>query len=130
IGEMNYNYTISGNNIENYENGLVLAGKNYEVFNNTIKNCKNSITLGSLLVDSKIHNNKIYSNIEYSRGYFSFKAELNNVNIKDEIIEVSYRPINLSNLTTNNSNSPISFTNSRMISNLKTDNFIDGSKNI
>src|SRR5690606_4165011 len=72
----------------------------------------------------------IYSNIEYSRGYFSFKAELNNVNIKDEIIEVSYRPINLSNLTTNNSNSPISFTNSRMISNLKTDNFIDGSKNI
>lgn len=128
-GELNYNYTISGNTVEGYQNGMVLGGNDYKVFGNTIKDCVSGVVFGDLS-SSELHNNNIFSDLEYSVGYRTNSAIMDNVIIRDEIVEVDYRPINLRNFSTENANKPIKFTTSRLISKTGQDNFIDSSKNI
>ncbi len=127
-GELNYNYSISGNTVEGYKNGLALSGKDYKVFDNSIKNCITGVVFGNLS-SSEFHNNNIFSNIEWCYGYRGL-GEADNVIIRDEIVEVAYRPINLRGLVTENANAPIKFTTSRLISVDNHQNFIEGSKNI
>ncbi|MBP2832012.1 right-handed parallel beta-helix repeat-containing protein [Aquimarina sp. U1-2] len=96
--ELNYNYTITGNTIRGYRNGINLSGKNHEVFKNNVMNCVTGLLLKSLS-DSKIYSNRYISALEVSYGINPFPNTLvDNVSITNEFIDVTNRPINLRGL--------------------------------
>ncbi|WOD43369.1 right-handed parallel beta-helix repeat-containing protein [Hwangdonia lutea] len=113
--ELNHDYVIVNNIIKNYGIGIRVAGLNQLVSNNTILNCTTGIFLINDLVNSTFRDNQITSNLNLSYGYKNFYncQNLDNVTIKDEIIEVQNRPINF-NVLLNNSVSnteQVTFTN-------------------
>ncbi|MFD1162241.1 right-handed parallel beta-helix repeat-containing protein [Hwangdonia seohaensis] len=106
--EFNYNYTITGNTIKGYRDGIKLSGYNQIVKNNIIEDCVTGLQLGMSLSDSEISGNKYISTLDVSYGINPMpNASINNVTISNEYIEVTNRPLNLrslnsgSTLTTN-----------------------------
>ncbi|MFI1773832.1 hypothetical protein [Thalassobellus citreus] len=95
--EFNFNYTITGNNIKDYSNGISVAGKSFVVSSNTIINCKTGIQLKGDFYDSVLSENSIESNLDVSYGYRSFNnsQNSNDIKISNEFISVSNRPISL-----------------------------------
>ncbi len=126
--EMNYNYTISGNRMEGYGNAMILSGKDFKVHNNTFVNNGNALGLESL-DGGEFYKNKFNSNVPISLGYFSRGGDLKNVSVRDEIINVDYRPINFRKIKAA-SGTPLTFTNCEMISADNKANFIEDCENI
>jgi len=126
-GEFTYNYSIYGNTIEGYGNGMILGGKDYKVYGNLFLNNKNS--LGFENIDSgEFYDNEFYSDLPYSIAYFSRGAQLKNVKVRNEIIQVEYRPINFRSVE--GLISSLEFTGCEMISKTNKSNFIENSSNI
>ncbi|WP_418603867.1 right-handed parallel beta-helix repeat-containing protein [Hwangdonia sp.] len=99
--EMNYNYTITGNQIKNYVNAMVLGGENYTVYNNTLTDFKAGITFYKYLNGAQLYNNTLTSNISTSSGYASLVANTTDVSVSNENVAVTYRPLNISGLQAN-----------------------------
>jgi len=103
--EFNYNYTITGNTITGYRDGVKLSGYNQKLSNNTIINCVTGLQIGSL-ADSEISENKYISNLPVSYGINPFpNSVVENVTILGDSINVTNRPINfrgLNNKSTKN----------------------------
>ncbi|WP_445384795.1 hypothetical protein ACT6NV_12585 [Robiginitalea sp. IMCC44478] len=127
-GELNYDYEISGNTIKGYGNALLVAGKDYFVSSNVFINNKNNIGIGSL-DGATFNNNEISSDVEYAVGYFTRGANLSNVSVREEKINVSYRAINLRKISAELSD-PLIFEDCEFINVSKKDNFIESSNNI
>ncbi|XCF05109.1 right-handed parallel beta-helix repeat-containing protein [Tamlana crocina] len=99
--EMNYDYTISGNEIKNYINAIVLGGENYKVENNKLIDFKAGITFYKYLNGAQLSNNTFESSVEASSGYASLVANTTDVSVINENISVLYRPLNISGLKAN-----------------------------
>ena len=86
--EFNYNYTITGNTIRGYRDGIKLSGYNQTVTNNTIENCVTGLQLGASLYDSEISGNSYISTLDVSYGINPVpNAAINNVTISNEYID-------------------------------------------
>lgn len=89
---------ISGNKITGFANGIVVHNRDNKVFNNEILNCGVGIFLRNLF-DSKIYSNTISSNENLkhsnSRGISAYRANINNVEVYKNTINVKNDPIRL-----------------------------------
>ncbi|SFW16611.1 NosD domain-containing protein [Cellulophaga fucicola] len=89
---------ISGNKIIGYGIGIVIHNRENLVFDNEIENCGVGIYLRNLS-NSKVYSNTIYSDenlkSENSRGISAFRANINDVEIYKNIINVKNDPMRL-----------------------------------
>ena len=86
-GDTVFNNEISGNTINGYGVGISPYYRDIKISNNTINEC----TIGIQLKDAsdlQIHNNRISSSIQGSRGIMAHIAKVNNVNIFENDINV------------------------------------------
>ncbi len=127
--EFNRNYQIYGNKINGYKNGITLAGNNYEVHDNDLTDFKTGIVLGNKLHGAEIYNNKLRTSLPTSFGYVSRGADIVNVNIRKEEVDVTRRPIDLYDLIADSANNIIFDDCSFRSSDNKANN-IDGCENI
>ncbi|MFH4969067.1 right-handed parallel beta-helix repeat-containing protein [Gaetbulibacter sp. M240] len=127
-GEFTKNYIISGNTIKGYQNGILVSGENFNIFNNEINDCKNSFVFGGLK-NSVSHDNIINSGVSDSFGYYSRGGAANNFKIYNEKITVMRRALNLYDLTIDPSQL-LEFDNCEFISIDNTNNEINNCKNI
>jgi hypothetical protein len=133
--EFNYNYSVYGNKITGYEDGIKLAGKNHNIYDNEINDCKIGIQLGSDFKDTTISGNIIKSSLPNSFGYKNFPGAKNmsGIKISNEFIDVVNRPTSLirMNNESTSTNTEVSFDGCTF--NTKNNNFyihVDTSKNI
>lgn len=101
--EFNYNYSIYGNIISGYKNGMVLSGENYNVYENNLINFKSGIGIGNLK-NSNFWNNNLSSGVVNSYGYFTRGGTFEKVIIKNDVIDVTRRYIDLYNVIGVNEN--------------------------
>lgn len=87
-----YGNEISGNIISNASLGIVLYNQDVKVFDNEIKNCKTGISVKNLK-DAEIYNNTIESNISTSYGIYAHISTADNVAIRNNNINIPYKPI-------------------------------------
>ena len=86
------NNEISGNIISSAQQGIIVYNKGVKIFDNKIDNCTTGISVKSL-TDSEIYNNTITSRKANCYGIFSHVASVDNVMVRDNDIDVSYKSI-------------------------------------
>ncbi|WP_298537850.1 right-handed parallel beta-helix repeat-containing protein [uncultured Algibacter sp.] len=133
--EHNYNYSITGNKIKNYANGISVAGKNFTIKNNVITDCNIGVFLKGYLYDAVFSENNIKSNLDVSYGYkcFNNAQNSNNISVSNEFVDVTNRPLSLIGFLSESSigKTQISFDNCTF--NTKSKNFslyLNNAKNI
>ncbi|MBI9065475.1 MAG: hypothetical protein JEZ14_26050, partial [Marinilabiliaceae bacterium] len=87
-----FNNEISGNTILGGSLGIVLYNRDTKVFNNKIKNCVTGIKISNLR-DCDIYDNNITSSKENCYGIYTHVANADNVDIRNNYINIPYKPI-------------------------------------
>jgi hypothetical protein len=91
-GETVFNNEISGNTITGYGVGIAADHKNVNIFGNKIVDCRTGIQLKESS-DMKIYDNIIVSTNANSRGIQAHIANVNNIDIYNNEIEVLAHPL-------------------------------------
>jgi hypothetical protein len=99
------NNKIYGNKVYDFHQGILLYGKDHQVYDNTLTNCNEAIFVKDIK-DSKIHNNHIKSNRNGSRGIFAHFTTIENSEFVSNDIDVLGSPFNFTyvNRTNNERN--------------------------
>ncbi len=91
-GETVFNNQVSGNTISGYGVGISANHKNVIIFDNKIYNCKTGIQL-KVSTDMDVYDNLIKSNVTGSYGISAHIADVNNVKIYNNEVEVLSHPL-------------------------------------
>ncbi|MRT93446.1 right-handed parallel beta-helix repeat-containing protein [Ancylomarina sp. 16SWW S1-10-2] len=87
-----YGNEISGNIVSSSRQGIIVYNKGVKVFDNIISDCSTGISIKDM-TDAEIYNNTITSRKANCYGIFVHVASVNNVEIKNNDIDVSYQSI-------------------------------------
>ncbi len=87
-----YGNEISGNIVSSSRQGIIVYNKGVKVYDNKITDCVTGISIKNM-TDAEIYNNTITSRKTNCYGIFSHVASVNNVTIRDNDIDVSYKSI-------------------------------------
>jgi parallel beta-helix repeat protein len=87
-----YGNEISGNTLSSSRQGITVYNKGVKVYDNKISDCVTGISINNI-TDAEIYNNTIISRKANSYGILSHVASVNNVDIKNNDIDVSYKSI-------------------------------------
>jgi len=99
------NNKIYGNKVYDFAMGILLYGKDHQIYDNTLTNCDESIFVKDIK-NSKINNNHIKSNRNGSRGIFAHFTTIENCEFVNNDIDVLGSPFNFTyvNRTSNEKN--------------------------
>ncbi|QLE02509.1 right-handed parallel beta-helix repeat-containing protein [Galbibacter sp. BG1] len=96
--ELTYNIEASGNTISGYDTSMRIGTSNVKVADNNFNDFKEAIYISDI-EDAEISNNTFKSDRDVSYAYFSRgNVVAKNVMVKGEQIEVTHRPLYLTNL--------------------------------
>lgn len=111
------NNKIYGNEVYGFHQGVLLYGKDHDVYNNKLINCNEAIFVKDIK-HSKINNNTIKSNRNGSRGIFAHFTTIENSEFVDNDIHVKGSPFNFTyvNRTSKERNYKIDIKNNTFIS--------------
>lgn len=87
-----YGNEISGNIVSSSRQGIIVYNKGVKVFDNKISDCTTGISIKNM-TDAEIYNNTITSRKANCYGIFCHVTSINNVEIKNNDIDVSYKSI-------------------------------------
>ena len=87
------NNKIYGNKVYDFNQGVLLYGKDHTVYNNTLINCREAIFVKDIK-NSKINNNYIKSDINGSRGIFAHFTTIENSEFVSNDVDVLGSPFN------------------------------------
>ena len=87
-----YGNEISGNIVSSSRQGIVVYNQGVKVYDNKISDCNTGISIKNI-TDSEIYNNTITSRKTNCYGVFGHVSSINNVDIKNNDIDVSYKSI-------------------------------------
>ncbi|MDN3667147.1 right-handed parallel beta-helix repeat-containing protein [Algibacter miyuki] len=127
--EFNYNYQIYGNKVTGYKNPMVLSGENFEVYDNVLKDFKSGITLGKRFYKASFYNNTLETDLSTSYGYVANGADVKDIFIKNETINVGRRSVDFYDLIANSEKNLV-FDNCNFNAFSKNKSNIDGCENI
>lgn len=131
--ELNYNYQVLNNTVKGYRSGIRVSGENQIITGNRVENCQDGISFSNVK-NAVFSNNIIRSNVAFSYGYRARNTNAFGVEIKNEDVEVSFRPIDIRGLNEDlsGSNLEVSFMDSKFYSTYPADPtmYFQNSKNI
>lgn len=83
---------ISGNILSGSNVGIVLYNQSVKVFDNEITNCRTGISVNNLK-NAEIYSNNIKSNVANAYGIYAHIATADDVIIRENDINISYKPV-------------------------------------
>ncbi|WP_430813457.1 hypothetical protein [Carboxylicivirga sp. RSCT41] len=87
-----FNNEISGNTVNSGNLGISIYNQDIDVYDNIIKNCKTGIMINDI-IGSNIYGNKISSDVTNSYGIFTHIASADKVQIYENDINTTFKPI-------------------------------------
>ncbi|UII76129.1 right-handed parallel beta-helix repeat-containing protein [Flagellimonas sp. HMM57] len=105
-----YNNEISGNTISGFDTAISLGGVDMKVSNNTLRDFDEGIFFKNVR-NAEVHDNNMDSNRNIAWGYITINGNVRNVNVFDDIVNVTHKTINFMGLNKDYNDGNITFRN-------------------